>query len=210
MKKTLFYFLVIAIFSYLVVVHVRKNENFSSVNNIENKEIKIANTYGGVDMSDNEINRLLRSKYANSSYSVYNGVIDYWDIYDSLARNQPWYAKLGNGLVMAFFNIVFLPFDMIGLFYGIVAAVKHRDISALWNNKMTNAIFGAIKNVRKDFYNYKSKVEQERSWWENFGTAAFFADYILEQIWIVVYIYLCYFVKKQFKWSTSTKSPKKE
>lgn len=70
----------------------------------------------------------------------------------------------------------------LGLLYGIGQGVAEGRASALWDNDLSNALQDFNQKMEEWLPNYRTQEEQERNWWQNAGTANFWADGFLKNL----------------------------
>ena len=74
----------------------------------------------------------------------------------------------------------------LGLVYGIGQGIIEGRISGLWDNDLSNALHDINQQMEEWLPNYRSQAEQERKWWQNIGTANFWADGVLKNMGFTV------------------------
>lgn len=123
--------------------------------------------------------------------SRYDKNIDYMsqlpDIQDIRARNQSGFNQFVSGITkgVGLAATTFLD-GTLGLIYGIGQGLNEARISALWDNDVSNALQDFNKKMEEWLPNYRTKEEQERNWWQNMGTANFWADGFLKNLGFTV------------------------
>jgi len=123
------------------------------------------------------------------------------DIAENRAVNQSWGAKwgagLGKGITLAATTLLD---GTIGLLYGTARSIYNvfdqdpntaRDgfiggLSYLWDNEVSNAFQEINQKAEEYMPNYKSREEQENAWYQNMGTANFWADGVLKNLGFMV------------------------
>lgn len=109
------------------------------------------------------------------------------DIGDIRARNQSaaeqWVHGITKGVGLA--ATTFLD-GTLGLLYGIGQGVAEGRASALWDNDLSNALQDFNQKMEEWLPNYRTQSEQERNWWQNMGTANFWADGFLKNLGFTV------------------------
>lgn len=123
-------------------------------------------------------------------YSKYDRQIPYskFDDYKDWRGQQQstalkWVNGLGKGLALAgttFFD------GTVGLIYGATKTMEEGRIAALWDNEVSNALQQFNKSMEKWLPNYRTDAEQERPWYQNLGTANFWADSFLKNMGFTV------------------------
>lgn len=132
--------------------------------------------------------RLGEAGYGQSSYDdAIQNLSQLDNIDDVRAEQQPWYAKWGAGLGkgIALAGTTFLD-GTIGLIYGLSSAIWNKDAARLWDNQVSNTLQDWNKELEVLLPNYRSREEQERPWYENLGTANFWADSFLKNMGFAV------------------------
>ena len=134
---------------------------------VENIGIQAANTgYGNSQYDDN-----ITSKN------------QFDDINDIRANEQPWYDKIGNGLAKMGGTALTTFLSAFGTpIVGGATAIAEGQFNGLWNNPFSQAMTDIDNYMDENFQNYKSESEQNRDWWQNLGSANFWADDVIKNI----------------------------
>lgn len=103
------------------------------------------------------------------------------DLEDSRAELQSTWAKWGAGLAKmgALAGTTILD-NTIGMVWGLGDAVIHGDLNRFYNNSFSNWLREFESDMEKAMPNYRTAEERNRAWYENLGTANFWADTILK------------------------------
>ena len=70
----------------------------------------------------------------------------------------------------------------LGLLYGVGQGIVEGRLSALWDNDLSNALQDFNNGMEEWLPNYRTQNEQEKEWWQNMGTANFWADGFLKNL----------------------------
>ena len=113
-------------------------------------------------------------------------ISDLENIGDLRAEEQPWYNKIGAGLVKGtvLAGTTFLD-GTIGLIYGAGAAIKEGKVSQLWDNPINQSLKEVNDNMEKALPNYYTKHEQENPWSHVFS-ANFIGDKFIKNLGFTV------------------------
>ena len=129
------------------------------------------------------------SSWFDDDVAVGQGLTDQgnYQLSDTRAENEPWYAKLGAGIGkgISLAGTTFLD-GTIGLLAGIGTAVSEGRLSGLWDNEVSNGLREFNDKMETWLPNYRTKEEQERPWYENLGTMNFWADSFLKNMGFTV------------------------
>jgi len=126
--------------------------------------------------------------YGNSRYDkdLSQVTSDEWEkLYDNpnelRAQNQGTLSKWGSGLakMVSLAGTTFLD-GTVGLVFGAGQALTEGRWSAIFDNKLSNALQEWNDYMEKALPNYRTQEEMERPWYQNLGTANFWADNILK------------------------------
>lgn len=105
------------------------------------------------------------------------------DIGDIRAKNQSaaeqWVHGIIKGVGLA--ATTFLD-GTLGLLYGLGQGINEGRVSALWDNDLSNALQDFNQKMEEWLPNYRTQSEQEQNWWQNMGTANFWADGFLKNL----------------------------
>lgn len=108
---------------------------------------------------------------------------EFQNLGDVRAENQPWYAKIGNGLakgaVLA--GTTFLD-GTVGLVWGIGTAIGEGRWSGIWNNDFTNTMSAINEASEEALPNYYTQNEIEHPWSNVFTSANFWGDKLIKNI----------------------------
>lgn len=108
---------------------------------------------------------------------------EFQNLGDVRAENQPWYAKIGNGLakgaVLA--GTTFLD-GTVGLVWGIGTAIGEGRWSGIWNNDFTNTMSAVNEWSEEAMPNYYTQNEIEHPWSNVFTSANFWGDKLIKNI----------------------------
>lgn len=129
------------------------------------------------------------SSWFDDDVAVGQGLTDQgnYQLSDTRAENEPWYAKLGAGIGkgISLAGTTFLD-GTIGLLAGIGTAVSEDRLSGLWDNEVSNGLREFNDKMETWLPNYRTKEEQEKPWYENLGTMNFWADSFLKNMGFTV------------------------
>lgn len=129
------------------------------------------------------------SSWFDDDVAVGQGLTDQgnYQLSDTRAENEPWYAKLGAGIGkgISLAGTTFLD-GTIGLLAGIGTAVSEGRLSGLWDNEVSNGLREFNDKMETWLPNYRTKEEQEKPWYENLGTMNFWADSFLKNMGFTV------------------------
>ena len=104
------------------------------------------------------------------------------DVNEIRYENQSWYDALANGIgkMVGTAATTFIS-SLVGLPYGIGAAINEGRWSALWDNEVTQALSSVDDWMKENMVTYKSKAMQESPWWswDNLSSMSFWADDVL-------------------------------
>ena len=103
------------------------------------------------------------------------------------ALNQPWYAKVTNGLAKGVIlaGTTFLD-GTVGLVTGIGEAFNREDWSGLWDNDFSRLMQTVNEASEQALPNYYSAQEIEEPWYENVFTANFLGDKFIKNLGFTV------------------------
>lgn len=106
---------------------------------------------------------------------------------DLRAENQPWYSKVGNGVVKgAILAGTTFANGTAGLVVGATSAIVEKDFSAFWDNPFSRAM-QSINEWSEEFApNYYTEAEQTTPWYENIFTANFLGDKFIKNLGFTV------------------------
>ena len=115
------------------------------------------------------------SRYDRNAQSEYE--IEHID--DVRANNQSGFNKLMAGTAKAavLAGTTFLD-GTVGLVYGIGSAITNGDAGKLFDNEISNGLQDVNQFAERILPNYRSELEDSRSWYQNLGTANFWADFL--------------------------------
>ena len=122
-----------------------------------------------------------KSKYDNP----YANEEDYLteNLNDTRYENQPWTHVLANGMgkMLGTAGTTFVS-SLIGLPYGLGAAVNEGRWSALWDNDVTRGLAGVDEWLENNLTNYKSQKQQNSKWYDpsNLFSMNFIADDVIK------------------------------
>lgn len=100
-------------------------------------------------------------------------------------------AGIGKGVALAATTFID---GTLGLLTGAVEGIGalasgaggYEAVSKLWDNSVSNALKQVNDEMEKILPNYRTKAEQEREWWQNLGTANFWADTFIKNLGFTV------------------------
>ena len=120
--------------------------------------------------------------YGNSKYDQeITSASQMKDLEDSRANLQTSWAKWGAGLAkMGLLAGTTVVDNTIGMVYGLGDAIVHGELNRFYNNSLSNWLREFEADMEKELPNYRSETERNRAWYENMGTANFWADTILK------------------------------
>lgn len=106
---------------------------------------------------------------------------------DTRGLLQPWYAKWGAGFgkMVGLTATTFLD-QTVGTIWGIGAIANSfiqgdgRGFSAFYDNDMSNYLRDVEEEMEKVMPNYRTDLEKTNAWYQNLGTANFWADTIMK------------------------------
>lgn len=103
------------------------------------------------------------------------------------ALNQPWYAKVTNGLAKGVIlaGTTFLD-GTVGLVTGIDEAFNRKGWSGLWDNDFSRLMQTVNEISEQELPNYYSTQETEEPWYENVFTANFLGDKFIKNLGFTV------------------------
>lgn len=103
------------------------------------------------------------------------------------ALNQPWYAKVTNGLAKGVIlaGTTFLD-GTVGLVTGIDEAFNRKGWSGLWDNDFSRLMQTVNEISEQELPNYYSTQETEEPWYENAFTANFLGDKFIKNLGFTV------------------------
>lgn len=103
------------------------------------------------------------------------------------ALNQPWYAKVTNGLAKGVIlaGTTFLD-GTVGLVTGIYEAFNRKGWSGLWDNDFSRLMQTVNEISEQELPNYYSTQETEEPWYENVFTANFLGDKFIKNLGFTV------------------------
>lgn len=103
------------------------------------------------------------------------------------ALNQPWYAKVTNGLAKGVIlaGTTFLD-GTVGLVTGIGEAFNRNGWSGLWDNDFSRLMQTVNEISEQELPNYYSTQETEEPWYENVFTANFLGDKFIKNLGFTV------------------------
>lgn len=103
------------------------------------------------------------------------------------ALNQPWYAKVTNGLAKGVIlaGTTFLD-GTVGLVTGIDEAFNRKGWSGLWDNDFSRLMQTVNEISEQELPNYYSTQETEEPWYENVFTANFLGDKLIKNLGFIV------------------------
>ena len=103
------------------------------------------------------------------------------------ALNQPWYAKVTNGLAkgVVLAGTTFLN-GTVGLVTGIDEAFNRKGWSGLWDNDFSRLMQTVNEISEQELPNYYSTQETEEPWYENVFTANFLGDKFIKNLGFTV------------------------
>lgn len=106
---------------------------------------------------------------------------------DFRAEQQPWYAKIANGLGKGAIltGTTFLD-GTIGLVFGAGTAIAEGKWSGLWDNDFSKAMKAVNDWSEQALPNYYTKQEQDSPWYENIFSANFIGDKFLKNLGFTV------------------------
>ena len=115
------------------------------------------------------------------------GEVDIDNIGNARGENQWTSAKWAAGLVKGA-NIAgtTLIDGTIGLAYGGVKGILTGNANALWDNEVSNAMSHWEEQMEKYAPNYRTDEELSNAWYQNLGTANFWADNVLKNMGFTV------------------------
>ena len=107
---------------------------------------------------------------------------------DTRANNQPTIAKWAAGAAKMIGKAATTFVDgTMGLVYGIGSIPEGGGrLSALWDNDFTNQVSEIDRGLENLLPNYRTTEEQENKWYQNLGTANFWADSFLKNLGFTV------------------------
>ena len=100
-------------------------------------------------------------------------------------------AGIGKGVALAATTFIDGTLGLLtGTVEGIGAAINgegfYSSVSKLWDNSVSNALKQVNDEMEKILPNYRTKAEQEKEWWQNLGTANFWADSFIKNLGFTV------------------------
>ena len=105
------------------------------------------------------------SSWFDDDVAVGQGLTDQgnYQLSDTRAENEPWYAKLGAGIGkgISLAGTTFLD-GTIGLLAGIGTAVSEDRLSGLWDNEVSNGLREFNDKMETWLPNYRNKEEKEK------------------------------------------------
>lgn len=106
---------------------------------------------------------------------------------DVRAENQPWYSKVGNGIVKgAVLAGTTFANGTAGLVVGATSAILEKDFSAFWDNPFSRAMQSVNEWSEEFAPNYYTEAEQTTPWYENIFTANFLGDKFIKNLGFTV------------------------
>lgn len=133
--------------------------------------------------------------WGSSRHDIATATQDEWEAmqqnpYEFRAQNQGALSKWGAGLAkgVGLAATTFLD-GTVGLIYGVANAAVDGDYSKIWDNEISNSLQDFNEGMERWLPNYKTQEEQERPWWQNMGTANFWADGVLKNLGFTVGAY---------------------
>ena len=123
--------------------------------------------------------------WGTSSYDdeIINAPMNSGEIQDTRYENQPWYDTLANGIgkMLGTAGTTFVS-SLVGLPYGLGAAVNQGRWSALWDNDVTQGLAEVDNWLEENMTNYRSQVQQNSPWYspDNLFSMNFIADDVIK------------------------------
>lgn len=116
---------------------------------------------------------------------------EYENLLDTRAQNEPTLIKVANGIIKSgvLAGTTFIS-GTLGLAAGVAQAIANgvsSDENVHWyegifNNPIVQAMSEVNKLSEEYLPNYRTEVEQNRSWWQNLGTANFWFDDVVKNM----------------------------
>ena len=151
------------------------------------QDFNVQNPYVG-------IGRLREFNYGDFGSSKYDeGLVnshqlEHYEDYRSTRQSTgaKWLHGLTKGIGLAATTFID---GTLGLVYGLCQAALNGDVSKIWSNDISDGLAQFNDDMEKWLPNYRTQEQLDNAWFENIGTADFWADGVLKNLGFAVGAY---------------------